>query len=48
MTFTPINAQARKLHFERVAKAKDLEDAVEKAKHAADLLVEAQKYIATY
>ena len=47
MTFTPINAQARKLHFERVAKAKDLEDAVEKAEHAADLLIEAQKYIAT-
>lgn len=45
MTFTPINAQARKLHFERVAKAKELAEAVEKAKEDAELLNQAQKYL---
>lgn len=45
MTFAPINAQARKLHFERVAKAKELADAVEKAKEAAEALAKAKEYL---
>ena len=45
MTFAPINAQARKLHFERVAKAKDLADAVEKAKNESELLDQAKEFI---
>lgn len=46
MTFDPINAKSRKLYFERVAKAKELSEAVEKAKVDAALLDEAKKYIA--
>ena len=45
MSFAPINAQARKLHFERVAKAKELAEAVEKAKADMALLTEAKEYI---
>lgn len=47
MTFDPINAKSRKLYFERVAKAKELAEAVEKAKADAALLDEAKDYIAT-
>lgn len=46
MTFDPINAKSRKLYFERVAKAKELAEAVEKAKADAALLDEAKEYIA--
>jgi len=46
MTFDPINAKSRKLYFERVAKAKELAEAVEKAKADAALLDEAKAYIA--
>lgn len=46
MTFDPINAQSRKLHFERVSKAKELAEAVEKAKLAVDMLKEAKEYVA--
>ena len=45
MSFAPINAQARKLYFECVAKAKELEAAVEKAKADVALLAEATAYI---
>ena len=45
MTFEPINAQARKLYFERVAKAKELSSALEKAKADMTLLAEAKDYI---
>lgn len=44
MNFDPINAQARKLYFERVAKARNLAAAVEKSKADMDLLAEAQGY----
>ena len=47
MSFNPINAQSRKLHFERVAKAKALAEAVEKAKEASRQLEEAKDYLAT-
>ena len=47
MTFDPINAKSRKLYFERVAKAKELAEAVEKAKADAALLDEAKNFIAT-
>lgn len=47
MSFAPINAQARKLHFERVAKAKELTDAVAKAKADMALLTEAKEYVAS-
>lgn len=46
MTFDPINAKSRKLYFERVAKAKELAEAVEKAKADAAMLDEAKEYIA--
>ena len=46
MTFDPINAKSRKLYFERVAKAKELAEAVEKAKANVALLDEAKEYIA--
>lgn len=46
MTFDPINAKSRKLYFERVAKAKELAEAVEKAKADVTLLDEAKEYIA--
>ena len=44
MTFAPINAQARKLHFERVKKANELKEALEKAQTADALLTEAREY----
>lgn len=44
MTFAPINAQARKLHFERVKKANELKEALEKAQVADALLAEAREY----
>lgn len=47
MSFAPINAQARKLHFERVAKAKELASAVEKAKADMALLIEAKEYVSS-
>ena len=47
MSFNPINAQSRKLHFERVAKAKELLEAVEKATTDASQLDSAKQYIAT-
>ena len=47
MSFAPINSQARKLHFERVAKAKELADAVAKAKADMALLTEAKEYVAS-
>ena len=47
MTFDPINAKSRKLYFERVAKAKELSEALEKAKAEAALLEEAKEYIST-
>lgn len=47
ITFDPINATARKLHFERVAKAKELSKKLEKAKAEYDALIEAGEYIAT-
>lgn len=45
MTYAPINAQARKLYFEKVAKAKDLSTALEKAKEDMTLLEEAKDYL---
>lgn len=45
MTFDPINAKSRKLYFERVAKAKELAENLEKAKSDAALLDEAKEYI---
>lgn len=47
MTFNLINAKARKLHFERVAKAKELAETVERAQQTANLLNEAREYIAS-
>lgn len=44
MTFAPINAQARKLHFERVKKANELKEALEKAQVDDALLTEAREY----
>ena len=44
MTFAPINSQARKLHFERVKKANELKEALEKAQAADALLAEAREY----
>lgn len=46
MTFESINANARKLHFERVARAQQLAEKVKKAKEDAALLDEAKAYIA--
>ena len=45
MTFDPINAKSRKLYYERVAKAKELAENLEKAKADAALLSEAKAYI---
>lgn len=45
MTYAPINAQVRKLYFEKVAKAKDLSVALEKAKEDMTLLEEAKDYL---
>lgn len=44
MTFAPINAKARKLHLERVAKAEELKQALDKAIADNELLDEANKY----
>ncbi len=44
MTFAPINAQARKLHFERIEKARELQEALERAQAADSLLNEAREY----
>lgn len=44
MTFAPINAQARKLHFEKVKKAIELKEALEKAQVADALLTESREY----
>lgn len=46
MTFTPINAEARKLYFERVKKANVLKLALEKATADNALLSEAKSYYA--
>lgn len=45
MTFDSINAKSRKLYFERVAKAKELAENLEKAKSDIALLNEAKEYI---
>lgn len=45
MTYAPINAQARKLYFEKVAKAKELSETLNKAKEELVLLNEAKEYI---
>ena len=45
MTFDPINAKARKLYYERVAKAKELEGRVDKARADSETLKEALGYI---
>lgn len=43
--FSPITAQARKLHFEKVSKAKELEGLLKAAQDDAALLAEAQEYL---
>lgn len=45
--FSPINAKARKLYFERVAKAKELAENLARLQAEAALLDEANDYIAT-
>ena len=45
MTYAPINAQARKLYFEKVAKAKELSEILSKAKEEEKLLIEAKEYV---
>ena len=45
MTFDPINAKSRRLYFERIAKAKELAENLEKAKADVALLEEAKEYI---
>lgn len=45
MTYAPINAQARKLYFEKVAKAKELSETLEKARAELTLLEEAKEYV---
>lgn len=45
MTFETINAQSRRLYFERVAKAKELAETLEKAREEEKLLNEAKEYI---
>jgi len=45
MTFETINAQSRRLYFERVAKAKDLLETLGRAKEEKKLLDEAREYI---
>lgn len=47
MTFTPINAEARKLYFERVKKANALKQALDKATADDALLSEAKSYFTT-
>ncbi len=43
--FSPITAQARKLHFEKVSKAKELEGLLKAAQDDAAFLAEAQEYL---
>ncbi len=43
--FSPITAQARKLHFEKVSKAKELEGLLKAVRDDAALLIEAQEYL---
>ncbi len=43
--FSPITAQARKLHFEKVSKAKELEGLLKAVQDDAALLIEAQEYL---
>ena len=45
MTYAPINAQARKLYFEKVAKAKELSEVLSKAKEEEKLVIEAKEYV---
>ena len=45
MTFDPINAKSRRLYFERISKAKELAENLEKAKADVALLEEAKEYI---
>ncbi len=45
MTYAPINAQARKLYFEKVARAKELSEVLGKAKEEEKLLIEAKEYV---
>ena len=45
MTYDPINAKSRRLYFERIAKAKELAENLEKAKADVALLEEAKEYI---
>lgn len=46
MTYEPINAQARKLYFEKVAKAKELSEILENAKEEMTQIVAAKDYLA--
>ena len=46
MTFNPIDSKSKKLYFERVAKAKELSEKLDKAKADVALLDEAKEYIA--
>lgn len=45
ISFSPITAQARKLHFEKIAKAKELEKALNEAQTDAVLLAEGLEYL---
>ena len=45
MTYAPINAQARKLYFEKVARAKELSEVLGKAKGEEKLLIDAKEYV---
>lgn len=45
MTYAPINAQARKLYFEKVAKAKELSEVLSKAKEEEKSVIEAKEYV---
>ena len=47
ISFSPITAQARKLHFEKIAKAKELENALMEAQADATLLAEGLEYLST-
>ena len=45
MTYAPINTQARKLYFEKVAKAKELSEVLSNAKEEEKLVIEAKEYV---
>lgn len=47
ITFSPITAQARKLHFEKIAKAQELHDALQKALADQEMLEEAYSYLSS-